>query len=150
MTEFDDFARKTYTSVLRTVALALGDADVAQDATQEAYAKAALRWHRVGRMDRPAGWVCVVATNVGRRTLRRRVAPGKIRLTTADHADGVVERVHFRDELLALPERQRAALVLRYLGDLSVADTAKALGVTQGTVKAATHAALSKLRVSLD
>lgn len=151
MTEFDDFVRANYSGVLRTVALALGDADVAQDATQEAFAKAALRWDRVVRMERPVGWVCVVATNAGRRALRRRkVVSGGLTVSTVDHAEGVVDRLRFRDELLALPVRQRAAVVLRYLGDLSVAETAKALDVSPGTVKASTHAALEKLRVNLE
>lgn len=149
--DFDDFARDTYTDVLRTVTLALGDRDVAADATQEAYARAVLRWHRVAAMDRPAGWVCVVATNVGRRALRRRRNDhGSLRATMGDHADQIIESLTFRDQLRGLPERQRAALVLRYLGDLSIAETAKALGVTQGTVKASTHAALQTLRTTID
>ncbi len=45
--------------------------------------------------------------------------------------------------LRKLPRRQREALVLRYYLDLSVEATAQAMGVSQGTVKSATHRALA-------
>ncbi|MGI9017852.1 MAG: sigma factor-like helix-turn-helix DNA-binding protein [Euzebya sp.] len=41
-----------------------------------------------------------------------------------------------RAAVQALPERQRMAVVLRYLGDLSVVQTAEAMGCRPGTVKA--------------
>lgn len=44
--------------------------------------------------------------------------------------------------LAALPDDERAVLVLRYYVDLSVADAADALGVAQGTVKTRTRRAL--------
>jgi RNA polymerase sigma factor (sigma-70 family) len=51
--------------------------------------------------------------------------------------------------LAQLPTRQRAVVVLRYYDDLSVAQTAQALGCTEGTVKSQTHDALARLRALL-
>ena len=48
-----------------------------------------------------------------------------------------------------LPDRQRIAVVLRYLADLPIADVATAMGCAQGTVKSTLHTALTRLRVSL-
>jgi len=50
----------------------------------------------------------------------------------------------------ALPQRQREVVVLRFFADLSVAETARTMGTTEGTVKSQTHRALLLLRQSLD
>ena len=48
-----------------------------------------------------------------------------------------------------LTERQRAAVLLRFLEDLSVADTSELMGCSQGTVKKLTARALAELRAHL-
>jgi RNA polymerase sigma factor (sigma-70 family) len=58
----------------------------------------------------------------------------------------VAERLAVREALLTLPARQRAVLVLRYLEDLSVEETAEALGCRPGTVASQASRALAKLR----
>ena len=55
-----------------------------------------------------------------------------------------------RSALLALPERQRLAVFLRYYADLSYGQIADALGVRPGTVAASLHAAHAALREQLE
>jgi RNA polymerase sigma-70 factor (sigma-E family) len=51
--------------------------------------------------------------------------------------------------LAALPPRTRAAVVLRHLSQLSITETAEALGCSEGTVKSQTARGLARLRASL-
>jgi RNA polymerase sigma factor (sigma-70 family) len=138
--------------VLRSVALVLGDRARAEEVTQEAFVRALLRWRSVRTMARPAAWVLVVAVNVERRRWKREVAPaessGESRFVE-DYSATVATGVVLREALGRLTGRQRAAVVLRYFSDLSVADIARALGCAEGTVKATLHTALTKLRVDL-
>ncbi len=65
-----------------------------------------------------------------------------------DSTEAADERAVLRAALMELPPRQRAAVILRYFGDLSEAQTAAVLGCSVGTVKSQTSVALARLRKS--
>jgi RNA polymerase sigma-70 factor (ECF subfamily) len=153
MDDFDAFYEAEYGEVLRSVTLALGDRARAEEVTQEAFVRALQRWTRVREMESPAGWVVVVAVNAERRRWRREpaVLPDAIALPAdRDHAGHVATQVDLREALERLSGRQRAAIVLRYLVDLPIAEIATALACAEGTVKATLAQALAILRVDLD
>jgi RNA polymerase sigma factor (sigma-70 family) len=54
-----------------------------------------------------------------------------------------------REAVRSLPDRQRAAVELRFFADQSEADTAETMGCAEGTVSAHTHKALKSLRAAL-
>jgi RNA polymerase sigma-70 factor (sigma-E family) len=153
---FGEFFAAHYAPVVRGLTLATGNAQLAEDAAQEAFARAVRKWSRVRRMERPVGWVWVVAMNVARRQARRvaREEPGAVdasaAVTVADAGAAVTTRIALREAIAALPRRQREAVVLRYFADLSIDETANAMGCATGTVKSAVHAALASLRIELD
>jgi RNA polymerase sigma-70 factor (sigma-E family) len=149
---FEDFFHEEYEPVVRAITLVFDDRHRAEDFAQFAFARAYREWRRVSEMDRPVGWVYVVALNRGRRELRR---SGPEREPAAlpplpDPAAGVATALTIRGALATLPPRQRAAVVLRYSADLSLAEIANAMGCAVGTVKATLHTALGRLRVELD
>jgi RNA polymerase sigma-70 factor (ECF subfamily) len=151
---FGEFFAAHYASVVRGLTLATGNASLAEDAAQEAFARAVRKWSRVRAMERPVGWVWVVAMNDARRHARR-AAREEQEMTVAatpvaDAGASVTTRVALREAIAALPSRQREAVVLRYFADLSLADTASAMQCAVGTVKSAVHAALATLRIELD
>jgi RNA polymerase sigma-70 factor (ECF subfamily) len=150
--DFDEFFAANYAAVLRGLTLATGDRAVAEEATQEAFARAVRKWAKVRTMERPIGWVYVVAMNVARRHLRGngRDEAQPESPSALDMSGTVTTRVVLRDAVDALPARQRQALVLRYFADLSIADTAAAMRCAPGTVKSAVHSALAALRIELD
>jgi RNA polymerase sigma-70 factor (ECF subfamily) len=150
--DFQGFLLAHYEPVRRAIALALGDLQRAEDVTQEAFARAYRRWASVSVMERPVAWVYVVAMNQARRDLRREHRPAETVPTepTGDVAGTVAIGVTLDTALKALAPRQRAAVVLRYLADLSTAQVADAMGCAEGTVKSTLHTALSHLRIELE
>src|SRR5690349_8879001 len=112
-----------------------------------------LRWRSVRTMDRPATWVYVVAVRALRRQMARRRTDADpvpdAPTASADASTGVVTAAVVASALAALPPRQRLAVVLRFHGDLSVPEIARAMRCSQGTVKSTLHAALVRLRVDL-
>lgn len=60
------------------------------------------------------------------------------------------DRVDVAAALSSLPPRQRMAVVLRHLEDLSVAEVAQLMGCSEGTVKSTTSDGLRALRVALE
>ena len=134
VTSFEDFYADTHARVRASLVVAVGDKDLAFDAADEAYARALLAWDRVREMDAPRAWVFKVALNVVRRRVRRRAMEQAVLRRVATNpvlpaAAGEIWHI-VRD----LPERQRLAVVLRYLGDLTEAQIAEVMGVRRGTV----------------
>jgi RNA polymerase sigma-70 factor (ECF subfamily) len=151
MHDFEVFFGAEYLRVLRSLTLVLGDRQQAEDAAQEAFARAYRRWASVGQMERPGTWVYVVALRAERRRLARDAHRPEPELEPLDGngVDDAVDRVWVLDALGKLTPRQRCAVVLRYYSDLPVADVAEAMGCAAGTVKATLHVALERLQVRM-
>ena len=133
MDDFEAFFDQHYGSTLRAVSLTIGNSERAEDLTQEAFARAFRRWSSVAKLERPVAWVYVVALNAERKRWRRERAPESgIPDVVPDVAGGVLRTIVVRDALDRLPPRQRAAVVLRYLGDLTVADIAEVMVCAEG------------------
>ena len=141
--------------ILDAVALVLGDANVAVDAVNEALSWA---WQRVCKghdIDSVAGWVRVVAINIGRDDYRRRSMQKKFVHQLAPvpaatiGADQWGVSLDVRKALEGLPDRQREVAVLFYICDLPVAEIATELGISEGTVKSSLIRARSALAVVL-
>jgi RNA polymerase sigma factor (sigma-70 family) len=148
---FEMFVDGHYDRVRRGVALATGDTAIAEEAAQEAFARAWRSWRRVGDMDRPDAWVYVVAMNWTRRR-RTKVFETERQGTDVlqpDHAGGVAVGVAIRHVLGQLSPRQREAVILRFFADLPLTEVANAMGCAEGTAKSTLHAALSAMRVQL-
>lgn len=146
--DFSAWYQAEAVSMVHTIALAFDNADIAQDVTAEAFARAWVDWERVQAMDSPSGWVYRVAVNLMRTRLRRarleqRFAEQKTEWLTApppvDPDDELWEAV------AALAPRARLAVSLRYVTDLSEVEIAEAMGVTRGTVASTLSSARRQL-----
>jgi RNA polymerase sigma-70 factor (ECF subfamily) len=140
--DFEAWYRREYPTVLGSLLLALGNRDVAEEAAAEAFARAYERWSRVRKMDRPRGWVYVVALNVARRRFRR-LSLERLLSTRGRTPVEVPPETGFDlwDLVRTLSPRERMAIVLRYVMDLPESEVAKAMGITAGGVSKTLHTA---------
>lgn len=147
--EFEDWARARQQVLVRQAYVVTGDFQRAEDLVQEALVKAAVRWDML-REGNPDAWVrkVVFRDNVSWWRRHRREAVSADPLPTPARSDDADASLMVRTALGRLTRKQRAVVVLRYVADLSVADTAVTLGVTEGTVKKQASVALARLRES--
>jgi RNA polymerase sigma-70 factor, ECF subfamily len=147
----DSLFRAHYGRLVRALTLASGDAEVAADAVQEAFVKAHLHWRKISHYDDPVGWVRRVAINRLRDDHRRQGRKGRAlqRLAGEPQAEFVDQQDFDSDlpQLLAqLPKQQRIAMALFYVDELSVAEVARALDLSEGAVKSYLHQGRARLR----
>lgn len=146
MDDFEGWYEATHARVLGVCAALSGDRDSATEATGEAFARALDRWVRVAAMDSPTAWVQTVALNCLRRAMRRRRREELLwRRRPMGLAETPLPNPQLWAAVRALPQRQRLALVLRYVADLPEAEIARIMGVTRGTVAASVAAARGRL-----
>lgn len=149
------FCSRLYPELVGVLTAHCGQRPVAEEVAQEALAKVVVAWPKVQRMDHPEAWTYRVAFNLMRSRWRRARAERRALqrlgagVPSGDGASASVDRLALVEALASLPERQRAAVSLRYLSDLSVAETAVALSCAQGTVKSLTSQAICRLRQRL-
>lgn len=148
--KFTEFVLAQRAALVRVAALLLsGDLAKAEDTVQTALTRLYLAWPRV-RPETLEAYArrCVVnAAMDDRRSLFRRRE--QVRAQLPDVA--VVEARHGDETaivalLATLPAGMRAAVVLRYVEGLSVAETADAMGCSEGTVKSQSARGLERLR----
>ncbi|HEU0130141.1 MAG TPA: SigE family RNA polymerase sigma factor [Mycobacteriales bacterium] len=152
--EFTAFAAAATPALLRTAYLLCLDRALAEDLTQTALARLYVAWPRLARRGELHGYARQV---VVRAFVDERRRPWRRERATADLPDhagaepygDVDERDRLRRAVATLPRRQRAVVVLRVWDDLSVAQTATALGISEGAVKSQLSRALDALRATL-
>jgi len=146
--DFEIWYRDVHPRLGTSLALAFGDVSLAQEAADEACARALERWPRVAHRQSPSRWVYRVAFNVARRRLRR---AGLERRLLMNHRDEVVDPP--AGELWTVvaerAPRQRQAVVLRHVAQLREAEIADVMGVSSGTVSSTLRSAYKSLRESL-
>jgi RNA polymerase sigma-70 factor (ECF subfamily) len=151
----DVLFRQSYRSIVQSLALATGDVAAAEDATQEAFAQAWVRWGRISRYDNPGAWVRRVAINKLRNAHRSRLR-GEAAVNRMAHEAALLvpgEPESDSDLVLALrrlPYKQRLCAVLFYVDGLSTAEVAQAVGISQGSVSQHLNRARTALRVHLE
>lgn len=147
---FREFVASRGPALSRTAFLLTGSHHAAEELLQGALAKAATRWRQLSVDGSPEAYVRRIMVNDRTSWWRRRRREVQVsdvpEHAAPDRAGLVPERLALAAALATLPPRQRAVVVLRFYEDLSVHETAAALGCSTGTVKSQTADALARLR----
>jgi RNA polymerase sigma-70 factor (sigma-E family) len=137
--------------LLRLAVIMLGERQAAEDVVQDAFLGLFRRWGALNDPERALAYVRSSVFNGCRTVLRKRARNREFMLADPDaesaEASAVLGEEH-REVLAALrrlPGRQREAVALRYCLDMSVGDVARAMGVTEGTVKSATSRGIAAI-----
>lgn len=138
-----------------------GDRDEAHDLMQDVWRRAYAKRTTFSGTGTLLGWLLAIARSVAVNSVRKEKSRDRFVPEPELHTgaaptppDEALERrelsraVH--RALLDLPERERDVVVLRMLEQLSTRETAARLGCAEGTVKAALHSALKKLRTPME
>jgi RNA polymerase sigma-70 factor (ECF subfamily) len=142
---FAEAFERTHERLWRALLAYAGDPEVASDAAAEAYAQAVRRGVEIVDVDR---WVWRAAFRIAAGELTRRRREGPVADPPA--LDAPVEAVELIDALRHLSDRQRRAVVLRYVGGYSAVEIARFLGTTAGSVRVSLLRARRTLRSLLE
>lgn len=149
-TEFTEFVQAASPSLLRAALVLLDSREDAEDALQVTMLRTYRRWEQA--KEAPQAYARAVLVNACRERWRHRGRHPEISQDLDELANVVsfaeaVDRRHVLVRVLReLPDIQREVLVCRYLLDATVAETATALDIAEGTVKSAASRGLGQLR----
>ena len=152
---FRDYVTARSRSLLRTAYLLTGNRADAEDLVQAALAKTYLAWDRIEDRGALDGYVrrAMVNTHISwwrRRRLEEYPTDEIPDQPVADQTGSSDLADTLRRAVDRLPQRMRAAVMLRYFEDMTEAEVAAALGVSLGTVKSTVSRAVAKLRIDAE
>jgi RNA polymerase sigma-70 factor (sigma-E family) len=152
---FRDYVRSRSRSLLRTAYLLTGNVADAEDLVQSALANTYLAWDRIEDRGALDGYVrrAIVNTHISwwrRRRLEEYPTDEIPDQAVADHTVSSDLQESLRRAIDRLPQRMRAAVMLRYYDDMTEQEVAEVLGVSLGTVKSTVSRAVAKLRIDAD
>jgi RNA polymerase sigma-70 factor (sigma-E family) len=152
---FREYVTSRSGSLLRMAYLLTRNLADAEDLVQAALAKTYQAWDRIEDRNALDGYVrrAMVNTHISwwrRRRVEEYPTDDIPDRAVADHAGDSELSDALQRALDRLPSRMRAAVVLRYFEDMSEAEVAQTLGVSQGTVKSTVSRAVAKLRIDAE
>jgi RNA polymerase sigma-70 factor, ECF subfamily len=146
---FADVFERHYADVVRYATVMTGDRDDGEDVAAETFARA---WRASVAGAHPEGpvlaWLFVIARNIATDRWRRlrRIASRQAATTARDSQTEVDTRLWLDALAKSLPLRQREVVALRYHVDLSDADIARLMGLSESGVRSLLSRAIATLR----
>lgn len=153
--EFEEYVRTRQDALLRSARRLVPDPIDAQDLVQTALVRTYPRWDGIADKALADAYMRRVMINTRTEWWRNRKLEEvpSAELPEASIDDGAEQRADremLRDAMRVLAPKQRQVVLLRHYGQLTTEETARALGMSTGTVKSTLHRALARLRHELE
>jgi RNA polymerase sigma factor (sigma-70 family) len=155
----DVLFRRHYAGLLRLAVVMLGTREAAEDVVQEAFVALHRNWGSLRDPEAGEVYLRSAVLNGCRSWVRRQVTQRAARplMLVREHQESAEEITVGRDEegalvvvMRTLARRQREVLACRYVLDLSVAETAQLLEISEGSVKVHAHRGLQALQQRIE
>ena len=144
--------RAHHLELVRLAVLMVGDMATAEDVVQDAFEQLHRRWRTLRKQSSALDYARSAVLNGSRSVLRRRSVARRhaARISASSHQDadaavGFEQRSELIEAFRRLPARQREVLALRYYVDMSVADAAATLHISEGAVRSTASRGLDAL-----
>ncbi|MEO8329400.1 MAG: sigma-70 family RNA polymerase sigma factor [Candidatus Nanopelagicales bacterium] len=147
--------RRHYAALLQLAVVMVGNREAAEDAVQDAFVALHQNWRSLRDAGDPQAYLRSAVLNRCRSWVRRQASQRAVRplMLVRAHHESAEDTIVDRDEvgslvavLRTLARRQREVLACRFVLELSVAETAELLEITEGSVKTHTHRGLKSLQ----
>ena len=146
---FEEFFATENEPLYRRMCFVTGNSQEAEEITQDAFLSLWVRWDHVSSLEDTRGYLYRTAMNVFRKRYRRAKLAIRRAIAAAPLADpfeGIDEQQDLLAAVAGLTSRQRAALVLLDVVDMTSEEAGRALGVTAGTVRGLATRARAAIR----
>ncbi|UCF15745.1 MAG: sigma-70 family RNA polymerase sigma factor [Phycisphaerales bacterium] len=144
---FTELCRRHYPAMVAIAHSVLGDRHLAEDAAQQAFAKAAVKLPQLKRKSQFAGWLAAICRNAARDIARSREKPASdVDLSTVaanSNNDGMANVV--REALGRLSAPAREVIFLRFYDGLSYEQISAVLGISQQAINGRLRRAKKKM-----
>jgi RNA polymerase sigma-70 factor (ECF subfamily) len=151
---FDVLYRASLVDVHSYALSLLGDRQAAEDVTALAFERL---YRARARLDRgrgtPRAWLFAIARNAALDELRRRGRQPRFEVDEnvggedlGQEIERVEQRATLREAISTLPPRDREVVLLKFHGQLSNGELARALGISESNAGTRLHRALTRLR----
>ena len=134
-----------YSALVRSLYLIVYDRELARDIAQDAFVQLFARWRQISRYDRPDAWVRRVAIRMAVRAAKRERQRRRLEHELEIAPPPSAIDIDVLRAVAKLPGAQRAAVVLFYFEDRSVADVSDTLACSEVTAKVHLHRARKRL-----
>jgi RNA polymerase sigma-70 factor (ECF subfamily) len=144
---FTELCRRYYPAMVAIAHSILGDRHLAEDAAQQAFAKAAVKLPQLKKESRFAGWLAVICRNVAkdmaRRTENLRTTDDLSTIADKSNDDDTTETV--REAISKLSASARELIFLRYYDGMSYEQISEVLGISEQAISGRLRRAKKKM-----